>query len=76
MLYTHMAGLLSSVLRTAILIRDLAHRRRGTIPWLAKCPRERFVSSPTCRSRSGKHQMIYGHWLDYLGRPYHYPLPI
>jgi uncharacterized membrane protein len=76
MLYTHMAGLLILGAEAAILIRDLARGHRDTMAWAAIILASiLFVPYLPIAIRQSQ-QMVYGHWLDYLGPPYNYPLAI
>jgi hypothetical protein len=76
MLYTHMAGLLILGAEAAILIRDLARGRRDTMAWTAIILASvLFVPYLPIAIRQSQ-QMVYGHWLDYLGPPYNYPLAV
>ncbi|HSU91982.1 MAG TPA: glycosyltransferase family 39 protein, partial [Sporolactobacillaceae bacterium] len=76
MLYTHMAGLLVLGAEAAILIRDLARSRRDPMTWAAIILASvLFVPYLPIAIRQSQ-QMVYGHWLDYLGPPYNYPLAV
>ena len=76
MLYTHMAGLLILGAEAAILIRDLVGGRRDTMAWAAIILASiLFVPYLPIAIRQSQ-QMVYGHWLDYLGPPHHYPIAV
>jgi len=72
--YTRLAGLLILGAEAAILLRDLSRGRRDTIAWMAiVLAIALFLPYLPVAIRQSQ-QMIYGHWLDYLGPPYNYPL--
>jgi len=72
--YTHMAGLLILGAEGAILLRDLSRGRRDTIAWMAiVLAIALFLPYLPVAIRQSQ-DLIYGHWLDYLGPPYNYPL--
>ena len=74
MLYTHMAGLLILGAEAAILLRDLARGRRDSVAWMAiVLAIALFLPYLPVAIRQSQ-DLIYGHWLDYLGPPYNYPL--
>lgn len=74
MLYTHMAGLLIVGAEAAILIRDLARGKRDTHPWMALILAAVLFVPYLPIAIGQSQQLIYGHWLDYLGAPYKFPL--
>ncbi|HEY9159440.1 glycosyltransferase family 39 protein [Candidatus Binatus sp.] len=74
MAYTHLAGLLILGAEAAILLRDLSRGRRDTIAWLAIALAIVLFLPYLPVAIGQSQQMIYGHWLDYLGPPYNYPL--
>lgn len=76
MLYTHMAGLLIVGAEAAILMRDLARGRRDTIAWMPIIIATILFAPYLPIAIGQSQQMIYGHWLDYLGPPYNYPLAV
>ena len=72
--YTHMAGLLILGAEGAILLRDRSRGRRDTIAWMAiVLAIALFLPYLPVAIRQSQ-DLIYGHWLDYLGPPYNYPL--
>jgi len=72
--YTHMAGLLILGAEGAILLRDLSRGKRDTIAWMAiVLAIALFLPYLPVAIRQSQ-DLIYGHWLDYLGPPYNYPL--
>jgi 4-amino-4-deoxy-L-arabinose transferase-like glycosyltransferase len=76
MLYTHMAGLLLIGAEGAILVRDFVRGIRNAMPLIAIILAGVLFLPYLPIAIGQSQQMIYGHWLDYLGPPYHYPLPI
>ena len=74
--YTHMAGLMILGAEAAILLRDLARGRRDTIAWMAIIVAGALFVPYLPYAIRQSQQMIYGHWLDYLGPPYNYPLAV
>ncbi len=74
MAYTHMAGLLILGAEAAILLRDRSRGKRNTIAWMAIVLAIAFFLPYLPHAIGQSQQMIYGHWLDYLGPPHNYPL--
>ena len=74
MAYTHMAGLLILGAEAAILLRDLSRGKRNTIAWMAIVLAIALFLPYLPYAIGQSQQMIYGHWLDYLGPPHNYPL--
>lgn len=72
--YTHMAGLLIIGAEFAMLLRDLARGRRDEMAWFAMIVAlGLFVPYAPIAARQS-HELMYGHWLDYLGPAQDYPL--
>ena len=74
MAYTHMAGLLILGAEAAILLRDRSRGKRNTIAWMAIVLAIALFLPYLPYAIGQSQQMIYGHWLDYLGPPHNYPL--
>jgi hypothetical protein len=76
LLYTHLAGSLFIGAALAMLVRDYARGLRNPMPWLAMAVTlALFVPYvPVLRAQSAT--MISGHWLDWIGSKYEYPLSI
>ena len=72
--YTHLAGLLILAAEAAILLRDLARGRRNTIAWMAIVLAIALFLPYLPVAIQQSQDLIYGHWLDYLGPSYNYPL--
>jgi len=72
--YTHLAGLLILGAEAAILLRDFARGRRDTLAWMAIALAIGLFIPYIPVAIQQSQGLIYGHWLDYLGPPYNYPL--
>jgi len=74
LLYTHMGGILFIGAALAMLVRDYIRGRRNPMPWIAMAVTlVLFVPYvPVLRAQSDT--MISGHWLDWIGTQYEYPL--
>ena len=76
LLYTHLGGSMFLGAALAMLVRDFVRGRRQPMPWLAMAiTLALFVPYlPVLRAQS--QTMISGHWLDWIGAGYEYPLAI
>jgi len=76
LLYTHLAGSLFIGAALAMLVRDYVRRRHNEMAWIAMAVTlVLFVPYvPVLRAQSAT--MISGHWLDWIGSKYEYPLSI
>lgn len=76
LLYTHMAGGFFIGAEIAMLAREYLRGRRNPIPWMAiAVTLALFVPYvPVARSQSAT--LLAGHWLDWIGTPYEYPLAV
>lgn len=74
LLYTHMGGILFIGAGLAMLVRDYIRGLRNPMAWLAMgITLALFVPyAPVLRAQS--ETMISGHWLDWIGTAYEYPL--
>src|SRR6266481_694782 len=74
LLYTHMGGVLFIGAGLAMLVRDSIRGQRNPMAWLAMAiTLALFVPyAPVLRAQS--ETMISGHWLDWIGTAYEYPL--
>jgi len=74
LLYTHMGGILFIGAGLAMLVRDYIRGLRNPMAWLAMAVTlALFVPYlPVLRAQS--ETMISGHWLDWIGTAYEYPL--
>jgi hypothetical protein len=72
--YTHMAGLLILGAGAAILMRDFVRGKRDTIAWASIVLAIALFLPYLAVAIRQSQDLIYGHSLDYLGPPYHYPL--
>ncbi len=76
LLYTHLAGGLFIGAEIAMLAREYFRGRRNPMPWMAAAVTlALFVPYvPVVRAQSAT--LIAGHWLDWIGAPYQYPLAV
>jgi 4-amino-4-deoxy-L-arabinose transferase-like glycosyltransferase len=74
--YTHMAGMLILGAEAAILLRDLARGQRNWFAWMAIILAIVLFAPYLPIALRQSQDLIYGHSLDYLGPPYHYPLAV
>ena len=76
LLYTHMAGGFFIGAEIAMLAREYLRGRRNPMPWMAiAVTLALFVPYvPVARSQSAT--LLAGHWLDWIGTPYEYPLAV
>ncbi len=76
LLYTHMGGILFIGAGLAMLIRDYFRGQRNPMGWLAMAVTlALFVPyAPVLRAQS--QTMLAGHWLDWIGTAYEFPLAI
>ncbi|HKN13203.1 MAG TPA: glycosyltransferase family 39 protein [Candidatus Binatus sp.] len=76
LLYTHLGGILFIGAGVAMLVRDFIRGRRNPMAWLAMAiTLALFVPYwPVAREQS--ETLIAGHWLDWIGTAYQYPLSI
>jgi 4-amino-4-deoxy-L-arabinose transferase-like glycosyltransferase len=76
LLYTHLGGILFIGVGVAMLIRDYLAGNRNQMAWLAMAiTLALFVPyAPIARAQS--ETLIAGHWLDWIGTGYEYPLAI
>jgi 4-amino-4-deoxy-L-arabinose transferase-like glycosyltransferase len=74
LLYTHLAGGLFIGAEVAMLAREYVRGRRNPMPWIAVAiTLALFVPYvPVVRTQSAT--LIAGHWLDWIGARYEYPL--
>ena len=74
LLYTHLGGILFIGAGLAMLVRDYFRAKRNPMAWLAMAiTLALFVPyAPVLRAQS--ETMISGHWLDWIGTAYEYPL--
>jgi Dolichyl-phosphate-mannose-protein mannosyltransferase len=76
MLYTHMGGALFIGAAVAMLVRDYVRGRTNPMGWLAMAITLALFApyAPVLRAQS--ETMLNGHWLDWIGTAYQYPLAI
>lgn len=76
LIYTHLGGILFIGVGVAMLIRDYLDGNRNQMAWLAiAITLVLFVPyAPIARAQS--ETLIAGHWLDWIGTGYEYPLAI
>jgi 4-amino-4-deoxy-L-arabinose transferase-like glycosyltransferase len=76
LLYTHLGGILFIGVGVAMLVRDYIGGQRNPMAWLAiAITLVLFVPYvPVARAQS--ETLIAGHWLDWIGIGYEYPLAI
>jgi 4-amino-4-deoxy-L-arabinose transferase-like glycosyltransferase len=76
LLYTHLGGILFVGVGIAMLVRDYLHGQKNPMAWIAiAITLVLFVPYvPVARAQS--ETLIAGHWLDWIGTGYEYPLAI
>jgi len=76
LLYTHLGGILFIGVGVAMLVRDYIRGQRTPMAWMAMAiTLVLFVPyAPIARAQS--ETLIAGHWLDWIGTGYEYPLAV
>ena len=78
LLYTHLGGILFIAVGVAMLVRDYigAQRRQNSMAWLAIAITLVLFVPYVPIARAQSETLIAGHWLDWIGTGYEYPLAI
>jgi len=76
LLYTHMGGILFIGAGVAMLARDYIRGQRNPMGWLAMAITLALFVPYVPVAREQSQTLIAGHWLDWIGTPYEYPLGI
>jgi 4-amino-4-deoxy-L-arabinose transferase-like glycosyltransferase len=74
LLYTHMGGILFIGAALAMLVRDYVRGKRNPMAWLAMAVTLALFVPYVPVLRAQSETMISGHWLDWIGTAYEYPL--
>ncbi len=76
LLYTHLGGILFIAAGVAMLARDHIRGRRNPMAWLAMAITLALFVPYVPVARTQSETLIAGHWLDWIGTAYDYPLAI
>ncbi|HLX06177.1 MAG TPA: glycosyltransferase family 39 protein [Candidatus Binatus sp.] len=76
LLYTHLGGILFIGVGVAMLARDYLRGRRNPMAWLAIAITLAMFTPYVPVARAQSETLIAGHWLDWIGTGYEYPLSI
>jgi Dolichyl-phosphate-mannose-protein mannosyltransferase len=76
LLYTHLGGILFIGVGIAMLARDYIGGRRNPMPWLAMAITLVLFVPYVPVARAQSETLIAGHWLDWIGTGYEYPLAL
>ncbi|HWJ41761.1 MAG TPA: glycosyltransferase family 39 protein, partial [Candidatus Limnocylindrales bacterium] len=74
LLYTHLGGVLFIGAALAMLMRDYWRGKRNPMAWLAMAVTLALFVPYVPVLRAQSQTMISGHWLDWIGSAYEYPL--
>jgi mannosyltransferase len=74
LLYTHMGGVLFIGAGLAMLVRDYVRGKQNPMAWLAMAVTLALFVPYVPVLRAQSETMISGHWLDWIGTAYEYPL--
>ena len=76
LLYTHLGGILFIGVGVAMLLRDYLGGNRNQMAWLAMAITLVLFMPYAPIARAQSETLIAGHWLDWIGTGYEYPLAI
>jgi Dolichyl-phosphate-mannose-protein mannosyltransferase len=76
LLYTHLGGVVFIGAGVAMLIRDNLRGRRNPMAWMALAITLALFAPYLPVVRTQSETLIAGHWLDWIGTAYRYPLAI
>ncbi len=76
LLYTHLGGILFIGAGVAMLVRDNVRGQRNPMAWLAMAVTLALFIPYVPVVRTQSETLIAGHWLDWIGTAYQYPLAI
>src|SRR6202041_51858 len=78
LLYTHLGGILFIAVGVAMLVRDYigGQRRQNSMAWIAIAITLVLFVPYVPIARAQSETLIAGHWLDWIGTGYEYPLAI
>ncbi|MGH7925756.1 MAG: glycosyltransferase family 39 protein [Candidatus Binatus sp.] len=76
LIYTHMGGVLFVGAGVAMLVRDYIRGRRDPMAWLAMAITLALFVPYLPIARAQSETLIEGHWLDWIGSAYEYPLAV
>ncbi len=78
LLYTHLGGVLFIAVGVAMLMRDYigGQRRQNSMAWIAIAITIALFIPYVPIARAQSETLIAGHWLDWIGTGYEYPLAI
>lgn len=76
LLYTHLAGILFVGVGVAMLMRDYVGGQRNSMPWLAMAITLVLFVPYVPIARAQSETLVAGHWLDWIGTVYEYPLMV
>ena len=76
LLYTHLGGIVFIGAGVAMLVRDYVRGQRNPMAWLAVAITLALFAPYVPITRTQSETLIAGHWLDWIGTAYEYPLAI
>ena len=72
--YTHLGGILFLGAAVAMLLRDYIRGQRNPMAWLAMAITLALFVPYVPMARAQSETLLAGHWLDWIGTAYEYPL--
>jgi 4-amino-4-deoxy-L-arabinose transferase-like glycosyltransferase len=76
LLYTHLGGILFLGAAVAMLVRDYVRGQRNPMAWLAMAITLALFVPYVPIARAQSETLLAGHWLDWIGTAYEYPLGV
>jgi 4-amino-4-deoxy-L-arabinose transferase-like glycosyltransferase len=76
LLYTHLGGILFLGAAVAMLLRDYIRGQRNPMAWLAMAITLALFVPYVPIARAQSETLLAGHWLDWIGTAYEYPLGV
>ena len=76
LLYTHLGGILFLGAAVAMLVRDYIRGQRNPMAWLAMAITLALFVPYVPIARAQSETLLAGHWLDWIGTAYEYPLGV
>ena len=74
LLYTHLGGIMFLGAAVAMLVRDYIRGQRNPMAWLAMAITLALFVPYVPIARAQSETLLAGHWLDWIGTAYEYPL--
>jgi 4-amino-4-deoxy-L-arabinose transferase-like glycosyltransferase len=76
LIYTHLGGILFLGAAVAMLVRDYIRGQRNPMAWLAMAITLALFVPYVPIARAQSETLLAGHWLDWIGTAYEYPLGV